>query len=242
MASTSTSDLLGPDLPPQEMEKKKEPETPFWITSPCILVSSLVFLPTESMSKNERLNALTRLVLIVTAVLYYCNFEHWMIFGLVAVLAIVLFKYGGKKDAREDFSITPTYASNNFQDVTVSPLFSEEWQIPPPAYDLAINEPQWDTFEMPRTMGGYPYSQYLTRTNLLPSDEQAIRMLNGGPRQARAYINDAWTRNTLGYRANIERLYKKSLLGALDKMYRIPRQPLAAIKLLEYFFNHLIEI
>jgi hypothetical protein len=36
-------------------------------------------------------------------------------------------------------------------------------------------------------------------------------MLNGGPKQAREYVNSAFTRHTLAYRDNLTRLYKKRL-------------------------------
>jgi len=57
----------------------------------------------------------------------------------------------------------------------------------------------------------YPYGQYLTRTNLLPSDEEATHMLNGGPRQAREYVNSNFARHTIAFRENMTRLYKKKL-------------------------------
>jgi hypothetical protein len=192
-------------------EKKKREK--FWTEDPCVLFTNIRFFPTDDMSKDAKLNALTRLSLLVTAILYFMNYDFWITFLLVSLLAIILFKYGGRRDPKdkEDFTIVPTYANPNMQTTTVAPIFSEEWQIPPPIYDIYENVPQDDTFEEPLLPQSYPYGQYLTRTNLLPSDEQAVRLLNGGPRQAKAYINNSFMRHELAFRDNLSKIYKKKL-------------------------------
>ena len=54
----------------------------------------------------------------------------------------------------------------------------------------------------------YPYGQYLTRTNLLPSDEQTIRMGDGSVLKAREMVNSFWTRNDIAYKENMSRIHK----------------------------------
>lgn len=182
------------------------------------------------MSQDEKMNALTRLALAISAGLYFMKYEFWFTFLILSILGVVLLKYGGiRKDnftavaeaeksspvgettLVEDFTLVPTYASPDMHVTTVAPIFAEEWQIYPPAYDILVNTPPEVSFEEPLNPQSYPYGQYLTRTNLLPSDEQGTRMLNGGSKQARSYANSAFLRHSLGFRDNMSKLYKKKL-------------------------------
>ena len=182
----------------------------FWTEDPGVLFSTFAFFPMEDMTNDEKLNALTRLAILLAAGMYYIEYEHWLTFLAVALIGIVLMKYCGQKK-REGFSIVPTYPGVEFGQTTVAPTFAEEWQIPPPAYDLYENTPPNATYDEPMHPQQYPYGQFMSRTNLLPSDEYATHTLNGGQRQARNYANSSFTRHALGYRENMTRLYKKSL-------------------------------
>lgn len=197
----------------------------FWVDDPSVLITNIRLFPLASMTKDEKLNALTRLGILIGGVLYFMNNEHWFTFIILSMLVVLLMKYAGKpenfsppshdsKDGEtqiENFTLTPTYSSPDMSLTTIAPLFSEEWQILPPAYDLYVNTPPDVSFAEPLTPANFPYGQYLTTTNLLPSDEQATRMFNGGPKQARSYINSAFTRHTMAYRDNMTKLYKKKL-------------------------------
>lgn len=176
-------------------------------------------LPLPSMTKDEKLNALTRLVLLVTVVLYFAEFKKWLYFLLFSLLIIIVLKYNCSLSKTEHFTMTPTYTSTDFHQTTVAPLFAEEWHDPPPAYDIytPITDAKMRAFEgrMSPTNQmkpqSYPYGQYLTRTNLLPSDEYYTHMLNGGTKKAREYVNSAFLRNDLAFRDNISRIYKKTV-------------------------------
>ena len=201
----------------------------FWAKDPCALFQSYSIFPTPEMSKNEKLNALTRLIICITAIMYYMKYEFWFTFLILALLLIVILAYAGgngesfqlsetlkntEEPQIEKFTVTPTYVGTDFQQTVVSPTFSEEWQIPPPAYDIytnvpPLNDPQ--TFETPLKPQSYPYGQYLTRTNLLPSDEYYTQLGCGGARSARSYVNSTYLRNDLAFRENMTRLYKKRL-------------------------------
>lgn len=166
------------------------------------------------MTKDEKLNALTRLSLVIAAILYFMQYEYWLTFLVIAILVVVLLKYAPRKEegvTKEDFTLVPTYASPDMHTTTVSPVFAEEWQVYPPTYDTYTNTTTPVHFEEPLTPQSYPYGQYLTRTNLLPSDEYATHMLNGGQRQAREYVNGAFLRHEMAHRENMTRLYKKRL-------------------------------
>jgi len=188
----------------------------FWVESPCALVKDTSIFPTQSMTKDEKLNALTRLVIIVALIMLFFDNNWWLCFLLVSIIAIILVKFNTQPSQKEGFTMTPTYNSPDFQQTVISPSFAEEWQIPPPAYDLYTMIPKPDIFEEPLKPQSYPYGQYLTRTNLLPSDEYYTHQLCGGQREAREYANSAWLRNSLAFRENMTRLYKKKL----ERRYR----------------------
>lgn len=220
----------------------------FWVGEPCILFSDMAFLPTKDMTQQEKLNALTRLAIIISIVMYLMDYEYWFSFLTLSILFIIIinyscslekFKKGSMKnenmiledsededsssdeekeeDIIENFSIVPTYSGADFQQTVIAPTFAEEWQIPPPAYDLYTNVPypessgSRDTFETPLKQQSYPYGQYLTRTNLLPSDEYYTHLGCGGARSARSYVNGAFLRHDLARRENMSRIYKKRL-------------------------------
>jgi len=206
----------------------------FWLENPCKLFTSLNLFPNTTMTKPEKLNSLTRLALVLGGIMYAMKYEHAITFVVLAVLLIVVLNYSGddgfergKSDSqtkltedgdkvgREDFTMVPTYLGTDFQQTIVAPTFAEEWQIPPPAYDLYTQVPypgpSKDTFQTPMQPQSYPYGQYLTRTNLLPSDEYYTHLGCGGARTAREYANSTFLRHSLAHQDNMTRIIKKKL-------------------------------
>lgn len=211
-------------------------EEKFWMNDPWVLISNASFLPKKCMSQNEQLNSLTRLSILLSIIMKFMKNQNWLYFLLISILVIVFIKF---TKGVENFSITPLETNNNnnnnniieldaFEDtrgenkehVFVNPVFSEEWQINPnifPEEDLfgsvGPNEP-FSGFEQP-TRADTPYSQYLSRTNLLPSDEAMFGTLSskgkGSQQWAREYANSAFTRNTIAHRNDMMSIYKKSL-------------------------------
>ena len=55
--------------------------TPFWLKDPSVLVNihsqNIVnsFWPNETMNKNEKFNAITRLLLVIIVVFYICSYS-----------------------------------------------------------------------------------------------------------------------------------------------------------------------
>jgi len=183
----------------------------FWAEDPCALFTSPSVFPTPEMTRDEKLNSVTRLSIIISLVMYAMGYDQWLAFLLIALLVIVLLYCSGKR-TKEGFAVVPTYQSNDFQQTIVSPTFAEEWHIPPPAYDLMTNVPDLsDTFEQPPMPQSYPYGQYLTRTNLLPHDEYYVHLGCGGAKSAREFVNSTFLRHDLAFRDNMSRIYKKKL-------------------------------
>lgn len=82
----------------------------FWLDSPSDLLTNLSLFPTESMKKEARLNAITRLIILISILLYLIKSEHWMTVlfaGLGMVLIIYKFnlrQFKGFKDNLEYFN------------------------------------------------------------------------------------------------------------------------------------------
>lgn len=69
----------------------KLPES-FWLTNPAALFSTLSFLPTRKMTNPERLNALTRLLLIIVAVMFAIGNEHTLTVLVLGLLLIIVLR------------------------------------------------------------------------------------------------------------------------------------------------------
>jgi hypothetical protein len=201
-----------------------EPNEKFWVDDPCVLFKNLKIFPLPHMTNTEKLNALTRLTVVISGTLYVLEYEYWSTFLVLSVATILVLKYaltlnkdpkGDGTGVKEDFTLVPTYANPDYHTTTVAPVIAEEWQMYPQTYDLYENQPltplDGATFQEPLNPQSYPFNQYLTRSNLLPSDEYATHMLNGGPRQAREYINTSFLRHDMAHREEMTRLYKKKL-------------------------------
>jgi hypothetical protein len=192
-----------------------EDDSNFWLKNPNILFDFKQGLfPIVGSNKDANLNALTRLAILISIILLLCKFEYWYVVLLIALFIIILMKYS--IPVQEHFTVTPHYPSTDFQQTVVAPSYSSEYQIPPPAYDTYTYVPELQTFEKPLTPQGFPYSQLLSRTNLLPSDEFHSRLLNGSVREARNYVNSSFLRHELAFRDNQSRIFKK----ALDRRFR----------------------
>lgn len=61
----------------------------FWLENPSSLFNSVNPFPNRAMTKNQRLNALTRFVLLVSLFLIIADFKHWLFFLLISLLVII---------------------------------------------------------------------------------------------------------------------------------------------------------
>lgn len=63
----------------------------FWLEEPCVLLQSWSIIPDSGMTNAERLNSLTRLLLIITAGMYLLGYENYFtVLALGLLLIIVL--------------------------------------------------------------------------------------------------------------------------------------------------------
>ena len=198
-------------------------DTKFFLEDPSILVTDMVLFPTATMTREQKLNALVRLALIITAGMYVMEYKYWSTFLLSSILLIIAIQYVAKSkpekyttdvsSTRENFSIVPTYLGDDFETTVVAPTFAEEWRILPPQYNEYTSVENIEPlFQEPPRPQAYPYGQYLTRTNLLPSDEYMTHQNStGGAQSAREYVNSSFRKHRMANQEMMSKILKKRI-------------------------------
>lgn len=69
----------------------------FWLENPKNLYKNFKLVPTSSMTLEENLNCLTRVVIIIFIILYLLDYKYSIIFLLVLLLIIIIFYYNKRK-------------------------------------------------------------------------------------------------------------------------------------------------
>lgn len=104
--TTSTTKLFprytGPDISVIKLTDKKQDASPavnpskwyqdkptFWLDRPSALVETYDLLPQDNMTDGERLNAMTRVVIIIAAIMFLIQFELWWLFLVVGLIVII---------------------------------------------------------------------------------------------------------------------------------------------------------
>jgi len=84
-------------------------ETPFWLDEPTILFKSNhinKMWPSSNMSSNEKLNAVTRVVLLLTVVGYLLNMTFKVVLTGIITLGIIIIMHSMKKDNKNKEGFT----------------------------------------------------------------------------------------------------------------------------------------
>jgi len=83
----------------------------FWLEHPLSLFTDFNILPEKSMCTDSKLNAATRLVLVISAVLFFSKIDQWYVFMLASILFICLLKYAFCRN-KEGFTEIPLQPLN----------------------------------------------------------------------------------------------------------------------------------
>lgn len=75
---------------------------PFWLNDPTVLLKPTNFLPNSNMTNTERLNALTRILVVITIILAIGGYKHALII-LIAGVVVILFLRFTDKPVKEGF-------------------------------------------------------------------------------------------------------------------------------------------
>ena len=76
----------------------------FWLNNPLILFKNFDIIPKSNMSLNNRLNAITRLLIFITVILYFLGYdEYFTILGVGLLLILFAFHFYTNKQ-KENFT------------------------------------------------------------------------------------------------------------------------------------------
>ena len=89
--------------------------TKFWLNNPKALFSSMDVLPTSEMTSAERLNALTRLLLIVTAGMYFLGYDQYFTVLALGILLIIILRSNQPREHFQPSGVAPSQTTHTFQ-------------------------------------------------------------------------------------------------------------------------------
>lgn len=62
----------------------------FWTDDPAVLFQTFEIIPNSSMSEAERLNAMTRVIIIISAIMFLMKFDGWWTFLLLGIIVVII--------------------------------------------------------------------------------------------------------------------------------------------------------
>ena len=75
----------------QTNSKSNTNNTKFWIYDPSILFQTYDIIPTDNMCNVNRMNALTRVIILISLVMFIIKFPLWWLFLLLGIFIIIFF-------------------------------------------------------------------------------------------------------------------------------------------------------
>ena len=85
----------------------------FWLEDPTWLIRSLQIFPREGMYEAQRLNALTRLVIVIAIILIFVPLASWIIF-LISGLVLIVILYWLSRRNESDIEPEPSGIRENY--------------------------------------------------------------------------------------------------------------------------------
>lgn len=64
--------------------------TPFWLENPNVLFQTSEIISNDDMSQGARLNAMTRIIIIIAAIMYAIKFPLWWLFLIISILVVII--------------------------------------------------------------------------------------------------------------------------------------------------------
>lgn len=93
-----------------ENNYKYKNESKFWLNDPLVLIKSFSILPKGDMTREEKFNAITRLLILTSIVLYILDYQEWYIVLLIGLIIIIVIE---KSKKIENFGSTNTFTVPN---------------------------------------------------------------------------------------------------------------------------------
>lgn len=83
----------------------------FWMQDPKVLLKTCDIIPRTTMTSNEKLNAMTRLLLIIVVVLYYLDYPNYFTVFIAGIFMILFLKSNSQTETFE-FEVSDRQALN----------------------------------------------------------------------------------------------------------------------------------
>lgn len=88
-------------------------EKTFWLKNPSCLFDELTVIPTENMTLAEKMNAITRLVILIFIIMLIFEYKYSIHFLLIAILLIIIYYYSKKKENKKKKTKFERYYTKN---------------------------------------------------------------------------------------------------------------------------------
>ena len=85
----------------------------FWLENPFVLLKDIKFIPKSTMSKEEQMNCITRLVIFLFLLLYLANYKHSFLFFILSIIFIIILYYLQKRQITTEKYTPKSYLSNS---------------------------------------------------------------------------------------------------------------------------------
>lgn len=65
----------------------------FWFEDPSALFQTFEVVPNQNMTDAERLNAMTRVIILITAIMFVIKFPLWWMFLVIGIIVVIIMWY-----------------------------------------------------------------------------------------------------------------------------------------------------
>jgi len=82
----------------------------FWFEDPSVLFQTFEIMPNQEMTDAERLNAMTRVIIIITAIMFIVKFPLWWMFLVIGIISVIVLWYiiKGRSEEYENYHMRQT--------------------------------------------------------------------------------------------------------------------------------------
>lgn len=174
---------------------------PFWLSKPSILFQTWDFIPNQNMTNAERLNALTRLLLLITIGMYLLGYDQYLTVLILGIMLIIVLRSTRKEGfsprrgnhdpchtcgfnstlpyINTKYETTPmnqySHVNDGLRSYTHAKYTVKPVDTPAPYREVWRKEPRWCS----------EFSQYPSTYNIIPDP------VGGGP--AYQYVNQTFS-------------------------------------------------
>lgn len=179
----------------------------FWLERPLDLFVSFDILPEQSMCTGSKLNAATRLALVIAAVLYVAKIDEWRIF-LLSVLALIVFIFFmcRRNESREGYTDVQVLNPVRYHDQS-TPVESIVDSMCDDDYELVDDNVYTNDVEY--IDSEYKPRRYFGVSRLMPDEEDQYENLDR--RQLQRINTEKYADRIVEARESIVEIFKKEL-------------------------------